>query len=116
MTKFEALKKQYKKALVRLKEILSKKKSDVVRDAAIKRFEFTFDLSWKLSKTFLEEKKGINCYSPKDCFREAFRQGLIEYDELWLQMTDWRNEIVHTYSEKFADNLFKKLPELLKLF
>ena len=116
MTKLEALKKQYQKALTRFEEILKEEKSEIVRDSAIKRFEFTFDLAWKTIKAFLEEKKGISCFSPKECFREAFRQGLIDYDELWLKMADWRNLAVHSYSEKFAGTLYEKFPETLKLF
>ena len=116
MSKFQAFKKQYQKAVKRLDEILKKRKNKIVRDSAIKRFEITFDLAWKTIKAFLEEEKGIKCVSPKDCFREAYRQGLIEYDEIWLKMTDWRNSAVHTYSEKFADELYKKLPECLKSF
>ena len=116
MTKLDVLKKQYQKAVKRFEEILAKEKNDIVRDSAIKRFEFTFDLSWKLIKAFLEEEKGIKCTSPKECFREAYRQGLIDYDEFWLKMTDWRNETVHTYGEKFADAFYEKLPETLKRF
>jgi nucleotidyltransferase substrate binding protein (TIGR01987 family) len=116
MTKREALKKQYQKAIKRLEEILKEKKTDIVRDSAIKRFEFTFDLSWKLLKTYLEEEKGISCQSPKECFREAFKQGLIDYDEFWLKMTDWRNQAVHTYGEKFANSLYRSLPGILKYF
>lgn len=110
------MKNQYQKAVDRLEEILKKEKNDVHRDSAIKRFEFTFDLAWKTIKTFLEEEKGTSCNSPKECFREAYRQGLIDYDELWLKMTDWRNAAVHTYGEKFADTLYEKLPLVLKKF
>ncbi len=92
------------------------KKTEIVRDSAIKRFEFTFDLAWKTLKAYLKKEKGISCFSPKECFREAFRQGLIDYDELWLKMTDWRNEAVHSYIEKFAEDLYEKFPEILKRF
>lgn len=116
MTKLEALKNQYQKALSRFEEILKEERNEITRDSAIKRFEFTFDLAWKTTKAYLEKKKGISCFSPKECFKEAFRQGLIDYDELWLKMTDWRNEAVHSYSEKFANNLYEKFPEILKCF
>lgn len=116
MTKLEAVQNQYQKALKRLDEILQEEKTDIVRDSAIKRFEFTFDLSWKLIKAFLEEKKGIVCKSPKGCFREAYHQNLIDYDEFWIKMTDWRNEIVHNYGEQFADSLFENLPQALERF
>ena len=116
MTKLDILKKQYQDALKRFEEVLEKDKDDFMRDSAIKRFELCFDLSWKFIKAFLEEEKGVKCVSPKDCFREAYRQGLIDYDELWLKMIDWYNEIVSTYSEQLADKLYKKLPNILKRF
>ncbi len=99
-----------------MEEILNEKKSALIRDAAIKRFEFTFDLSWKLIRAFLDEKKGIVCASPKDCIKEAYRRGLIEYAELWIDMPDWRNRIVYEYSEEYADDLYKKLPLVLAAF
>jgi len=116
MTKLEAVKKQYFSAVERLEEVLKEKKTDITRDSAIQRFEFTFDLSWKLIKAFLEEEKGLKCVSPKDCFREAYRQGLIDYDKYWIKMADLRNAAVHTYKEKLADSLYKKLPSVLKRF
>lgn len=116
MSKLESIKKQYKEAVNRLEEILEKEKNDIVRDSAIKRFEFCFDLSWKTIKAWLEQEKGIGCRSPKDCFRQAFQQKLIDYDDFWLRMTDWRNQAVHTYSEKFADSFFRKIPGSLKRF
>jgi len=116
MSKLEALKKQYKKAFGRFEDVLQKEKSDIVRDSAIKRFEFTFDLSWKLIKAFLEENKGIVCMSPKDCFRSAFQNGLIDYDDFWLEMTDLRNEIVHAYGEKFAEKIYEKFSRVIECF
>lgn len=116
MTKLEAVKKQYFSAVERFEKVLKEKKTDIIRDSAVQRFEFTFDLSWKLIKAFLEEEKGIKCVSPKECFREAFRQALIDYNEFWTKITDLRNRAIHTYGEKFADELYKKLPKILKLF
>lgn len=116
MTKSESLKRQFKKAVTRFEEVLGKKKDDITRDSSIKRFEMVFDLSWKLLKELLEYEKGVVCNSPKDCFRAAYKSGLIEYDELWMDMTDWRNEAVHTYSEEFADNLYKKFSKTLERF
>lgn len=112
MTKLDALKKQFEQALQRLEEILKEEKTMIVRDAALKRFEFVFDLAWKVMRAFLKENKGIECVSPKDCIKEAYRQGIIGYDEIWLKMCDWRNEIVHAYGEAYAENLYKQLPEV----
>ncbi len=114
--KFKTIRDQYGRALKKLEEILAEKENDIVRDSAIKRFEICFDLAWKSLKIRLEEEKGVICQSPKDCFREGYRQGIIDYDELWLKMTDWRNEAVHTYSEKLAKALYKKLAKALIRF
>ena len=116
MTKFDAIKTDYAKSLAQFEKVLREKKTDIVRDSAIKRFELTFDLSWKLIKTFLEVNKGVVCNSPKDCFKEAYHNSLIDYDEKWIVITDWHNESVHNYGEDFADRLFEKLPEVLQLF
>ena len=113
MTKFTVLKEQFAQALSRLDEILKEKKTVIVRDAALKRFEFVFDLAWKLMRAYLKERKGVDCVSPKDCIKEAYRQGLIEYDNIWLNMCDWRNQIVHAYGEEYAEKLFHQLPEVL---
>lgn len=55
MTKFKSLQSDFEKAILRLAEVLKEIKTDIVRDSAIKRFEITFDLSWKAVKAFLEE-------------------------------------------------------------
>ena len=107
---------QLTKAVKRLEEVLALEKTIVNRDASIKRFEMAFDLSWKTIKWFIEEKKGAICRSPKGCYREAYTQGLIEYERKWLSMTDDRNAAAHTYKEAFAEQMFTELPEYLQLF
>ena len=48
--------KEFKKALASLIGALGEKKSDLVRDSVIKRFEYTFELAWKSAKMFLRPK------------------------------------------------------------
>lgn len=116
MTKLDALKKQFSAALIRMDEVMRKQKDALIRDAAIKRFEFTFDLAWKTMRAFLEERKGITCTSPKECTQEAFHYGLIAHDDLWMRIPEWRNQLVHEYSEEFADDLYGELPKILTAF
>ena len=116
MSRLDISKEQLKKAVIRLEEILKLPKSDVIRDSAVKRFEFSFDIAWKLMRAYLREEKGIDCSSPKDCIRAAYRHGFIDYDKEWLEMTDWRNEIVHAYGETYADRLYENLPRIHELF
>jgi nucleotidyltransferase substrate binding protein (TIGR01987 family) len=116
MTRFQALSQQFERAVLRLDEVLRLEKDEFMRDSAIKRFEMTFDLSWKAVKAYLEEFKGVPCASPKGCFREAYRQGLLDYDEFWLELTDLRNQAVHIYQEELAEQIYDKLPKALTYF
>ena len=116
MTKYTAIRKDFSTALTRLKEVLAMEKTSVTRDSAIQRFEFTLDLAWKAVKTFLEESRGIRCTSPKECFKEAFQQKLIDHDPFWLDLVDLRNETVHTYKEELAESVFGKLPRAAEYF
>ena len=114
MSKLDVNLQQFRKGIERLRESLALEKSDLVRDSAILRFEIAMDLSWKLLKAFMEERLGVVCLSPKGCFREAFRQNLISYDEGWLDYVDMRNQTAHTYNEGFANELYARLPQVLK--
>ncbi|MFH1233703.1 MAG: HI0074 family nucleotidyltransferase substrate-binding subunit [Patescibacteria group bacterium] len=103
--------KKFKKARITMEKALDKGKNDLIRDSVIKRFEYTFELCWKTAKIYLNNKLGIDIFSPKECFRELRKNKLIsdEETELLLKMTDDRNEIIHNYDEDFSDELYKKI-------
>lgn len=107
---------QFREATERLNEVLKQEQNEFMRDSAIQRFEFTFDLSWKVVKTFLEEIHGVECVSPKSCIREAYKQDLIPYDPRWLEMVDDRNKTSHLYNKKAADQVYARLQDYLLLF
>lgn len=103
-----------KKSLESLNEALQLPFSKIVRDAAIQRFEFTFEAVWKLAQLYLRTKEGLELNSPKSVFRGCFQVGLIENEEktaLALEMADDRNLKVHTYNEKLAQQIFSHLPK-----
>jgi len=105
----------FEKAVKRLEEVLELKKTGVVRDSAIKRFELCFDLAWKSIKNY-SKIQGMECYSPRECFKVAFQLKLIEHDERWLPMIDDRNLTTHLYKESEAEKVYKNLPEYLEMF
>ena len=98
-------------ALGTLQEILAQPFNKIVRDATIQRFESTFEAFWKWVRAWLKEKEGIVANSPKTCFREIFSLGLCTDDESvrLLEMTDRRNETVHTYKEEVAEKIYKQI-------
>ncbi len=104
---------RYKQALASLELALKEEKSALARDSAIKRFEYTYELCWKNSKLFLREHFGVQVFSPKECFRELRKNGLVsdEETELLLIMTDNRNEIIYTYNEQFSTELCEMIKE-----
>ncbi len=111
MDYLEEKSKQLESALERWRESLDAEFSDLNRDAAIQRFEFSVELLWKTLKLYLEEKEKINCYSPRSCFREVKNIFNLSEEEVekCLQMVEDRNLASHLYSEKMANNLYKKL-------
>ena len=106
---------QFQEALKRLSEVLDQEKNEYIRDSAIKRFELVFELSRKMIKAFLETQ-AMSCQSPKKCFQEAFRQGLIGYEQEWLNMCDSRNEAAHLYNQEIAEDIYFQLPNFFKVF
>ena len=105
------------KALKTLEEIVDEPYSTIVRDASIKRFEYSFDIFWKLIKDYLRVQEGIECASPKSCFREAFKVGILSEEETVkvLEMTDDRNLSTHTYDEEAIEEIYQQVRDYWKL-
>lgn len=87
------------------------------RDAAIQRFEYTFEAFWKALQAYLREVEGLEGASPKGVIRLAREAGLLGEEEarLALGMVDDRNLTVHTYSESLAWAIFRRLPDYARL-
>jgi len=99
----------FEQALHRLEEALSKPEDPIVRDACIQRFEFTFEMAWKAVQTYALAE-GVECVSPRDCFRTAFRLTLVESDPRWMAMVEDRSRTSHTYDEDSAKAIYRALP------
>lgn len=96
------------KAISRLEEVCEQPFSTFIRDAAIQRFEFCWELSWKTLKLRLEQV-GIEALNPRDIFREALNQGLIHDGNAWTEAQRKRNLTTHTYDEKLAEEVYSYL-------
>ena len=85
--------------------------SDVVRDASIQRFEYTFEALWKATQLYLREEEGLTVGSPKGVVRAAFQVNLLNEDQtrLALEMVDDRNLTVHTYNETLAKAIYSRI-------
>ena len=107
--------KNFKRAIEKLEEVLALKKTEIIRDLAIKRFELCFDSSWKTVKNYAK-LEGLECYSPKECFKSAFQLKLIDKEKKWLEIVSDRNLSTHLYGEDKAKEIYSRLLGHLELF
>jgi nucleotidyltransferase substrate binding protein (TIGR01987 family) len=82
---------------------------EIVMDGTIQRFEFTFELFWKALRRFLQ-REGVDTGSPKNTLRHAYRRGLLDREQLWLDMLEDRNRSSHVYDAAMARAIFARLP------
>jgi nucleotidyltransferase substrate binding protein (TIGR01987 family) len=85
--------------------------SRVERDAAIQRFEYSFEATWKTAQRFLTVVEGLDTGSPKAAIRACHQAGLLSpaQAEHALAMADDRNLTAHTYDETLAEAIFVRL-------
>src|SRR5256885_2525846 len=99
----------FQKALLSLENILGEEEDEIVRDAAIQRFEYTYELAWKMIKRHLEWAGNgeAGTLTRRDLFREAARTGLIADADVWFEYHQARNETSHTYEETAAEEVYE---------
>ena len=106
----------FKKSLAKLSEAMDEYNGDDMSDTEqagmIKFFETTYELAWLTLKDFYESKGETNIQGSRDAIRLAFSRNLIASGELWMKMIDDRKLTVHTYDEKTANEVAKKIAEL----
>lgn len=106
-----------RRAFSTFQQILGEPKTAIVRDAAIQRFEYSFEAVWKAGQRFLREREGVEAGSPKAVVRACFSAGLLaeSSSRLALAMVDDRNLTVHTYNEPLAEAIYTRLPDYVPL-
>lgn len=108
MNKTSSLLDDFSRATERLAEALAQAEDEFIRDAAIQRFEFSFELAWKSIQAVAREY-GQDCGSPRTAFGTALRNGWIRDEAAWLDMMEARNRTSHTYREALAQQVFAEL-------
>jgi len=88
---------------------------DIVLDVAAKRFEFTYEMAWKALKRVLDYL-GIDARAPRPVFKEAYAQGLLEDEKVWLDMIEMRNLSSHVYDEHEISRILIELERYLAAF
>ncbi len=90
--------------------------NELLRDGVIQRFEFTFELSWKLLKRYLEiyGLERLDAYTNKDFFRAGHEQAMIRDAEPWLEYLKMRNLAAHVYNEEIAREVYQTARDLVQ--
>jgi len=112
----------FEKAIVSLEQALDRHaqdtSDDLIRDACIQRFEFTYELAHKMLKRFLEATSAnpdeFDTMTFQDLIRSGNERGLLRSD--WSRWKDYRTArgtTSHTYDEAKAREVFAIVPDFL---
>jgi nucleotidyltransferase substrate binding protein (TIGR01987 family) len=78
-------------------------------DGTIQRFEFAFELFWKVVRRLLADQ-GVEANSPKAVLQQAYRIGWLDDERTWLTLLEDRNLTSHTYREALAREIYSRIP------
>ena len=110
-------------AILRLDEGILRYQKDItdtqIRDGLIQRFEFTYELSHKMLKRFLEftspSPANIDELAFQDLIRTGNEQGLLLSDwAQWKKYREMRSRTSHTYDESVALQVVAEIPAFLQ--
>lgn len=110
-------------ALARLTEGLARYETDTtdtqIRDGLIQRFEFTYEVSHKMLKRYLEmasaTPEDYDSIAFQDLIRTGNEQGLLLGDwSCWKKYRDMRSKTSHTYAEAIALEVVAQIPAFLE--
>lgn len=106
----------FQKACKRVLEITESDKktadlSELEQEGLIQRFEYTFELSWKVLQDFLKYKGYEFVQGPNGTLQKAFEDGLISNHDAWRRMAKARVTTSHTYNEGEAAEIVQKIYE-----
>ncbi len=112
----------FDKAIARLEEGISVYQMDqantLIRDGLIQRFEFTYELSHKTLKRYLEFVSATPAQYDSMAFQDLIRSGneqglLLGEWSHWKRYRDMRSKTSHTYDEKVALEVVSTIPDFL---
>ena len=108
--RFEERKQDLINATNRLKEALDEEENELMIDAVLHRYEFTFELAWKTLRDYLEYSGvAINTGSPREVIKESFAHNLISDGEVWIKMMLARNSLSHLYDEETSRQVYNEI-------
>jgi len=104
----------YKRAFGLLREAMeaieTRPLTQLEREGVIQRFEYTWELAWKLIKDYLEhEGVVLDKITPASVIRAAFEAKIITKGEVWMLALDARNKMAHSYNFKHFEEVIERI-------
>ena len=95
----------FKRAFALLSEavqmIRERKISALEQEGVIQRFEYTWELTWKVLKDYLEYTGVVlETVTPAAVIKAAIAANIIKNGDVWMAALDSRNKMSHTYDFK----------------
>lgn len=102
----------FSKALKQLTKFIEKGElNELEEQGLIQSFEYNYELSWNTIKDFYEHQAETDIQGSRDAIRMAFKRGLIEDGEIWMEMINSRNLTAYTYNEDTASEIVSNILE-----
>lgn len=99
----------FSKALIQLTKFIEKGElNELEKQGLIQAFEYTFELAWNTIRDYFEAQGETGILGSRDAVRLAFKRGLIEDGETWMDMITSRTLTSHTYNEDTAEMIAGK--------
>ena len=96
----------FSKALTQLTKFIEKGDlNELEQQGLIQAFEYTYELAWNAVKDYFEAQGETEIHGSRDAFRLAFRRGLIEDGQVWMDMIKSRTLTAHTYNQDVAEEI-----------
>ncbi len=100
----------FNKALNQLSRFIDKGElNELEKQGLIQSFEYCYELAWNTIKDFYESQGEMGIQGSRDAIRLAFRRGLIENGEIWMDMIKSRALTAHTYNEDVAEEIARAI-------
>lgn len=125
ISRWEQRLQNYHKALDKLAEVVNISRQRPLtlleRDGLVQRFEFTYELSWKLMKDYAEYQGHADIGGSRDATRKAHEMGLLDDAQVWMEMIRSRNETSHVYDNDKAETVADRVltvyyPQMLAFY
>lgn len=106
----------FKRAFLLLRESIELKQerglSDLEKEGVVQRFEYCWELAWKVIKDYLQEDGLVfSIITPKIVIKEAVAAKFIENGEAWMSALDSRNKMSHIYSRKAFEEVISDIED-----